>query len=206
MAVARPRPPAPDPTVARASKVVCIRTPLSDGVESEALATPDPYPSPPGSNIARSSPFAQGPDNRGSPDTKPAWFPGASEDDDPAAILSGLTPHAMEDLIHDHTGRLILRGVTDSMFRDWESMYPEVREADNINFEYDASTSRFMIKCVVSPVHQSVTRFFNSRLAGVLPPLLGEEYYDGNIHHSSGDSTYLRPPPLPLSPLYAYRG
>lgn len=94
----------------------------------------------------------------------------------------------VENLIESQRGKLTINGITPKMLSDWEARYPSVREADHINYEYDGSTSRMIIRCHVSPVHDSLQIYFKGRASVALIARLGDESFLENIQMSSGSS------------------
>lgn len=147
------------------------------------------YPSPPFSHGARSSP----PSPTNVPpvvsDTDPIC-PLFAADESPSATLMRLTPEKFEELVETMTGRITFPGISSAMFDAWQSLYPEVREADHLNYEYDSRTCRFMIKCATSPVHESVSIFFTNRVSAALQSRLGIDTYEDTVQVSSGMSKY----------------
>lgn len=95
-------------------------------------------------------------------------------------------------MVEEYSGRVVVPGVTDTLFDAWQSLYPEAQEADNVTYEYDASTSRFIVKCGTMPVHESVSIFFTNCVSAELHTRLGRDLYEDTVQVSSGASGFSR--------------
>lgn len=104
----------------------------------------------------------------------------------PACGLSSFTPEYIESMMHMIHGRATMRGVTKQDVDTWKSLYPEVVESDNIKCEYDSFTSRFITKCGISPVHESVSIFFTRQVTKVLETRLTDHHLDDLTQVSAG--------------------
>lgn len=98
------------------------------------------------------------------------------------------SPLSVERLIESEYGKHTIYGITPAMLSDWQIRYPFVREADHINYQYDASTSRLIIRCTVSPVHDSLQIFFQGRVSGALTSRLGLGKFMESVQMSCGSS------------------
>lgn len=96
------------------------------------------------------------------------------------------SPSSFERLMEAEYGKQTIYGVTPDMLSDWQTRYPFVRESDHINYQYDASTSRMIIRCTPSPVHDSLQIYFQGRVSGVLTSRLGVDKFMENIQMSCG--------------------
>lgn len=98
------------------------------------------------------------------------------------------SPTSVERLIESKVGKLTINGITPKILSEWEDRHPFVRESDHINYEYDGSTSRMIIRCTVSPVHDSLQIFFKSHTSAALLETLGKDTYIDRVQMSSGSS------------------
>lgn len=76
------------------------------------------------------------------------------------------------------------------MLSDCQIRYPFVRESEHINYQYDASTSRMIIRCSTSPVHDLLQIHFQGRVSGVLTSCLGLDKFMENIQMSCGSGLF----------------
>lgn len=150
------------------------------------------YPSPPSSHVTRSGP----PSPTNLPpvysDTSPIipLFSGAQS---ASSTLMRLTPETFENMVETMTGRVSFPGISGDMFSAWRSLYPVDMESKSLNYEYNSCTSRFIIKCPSSPVHESVSIFFTNRVSSGLQARLGLDTYEETVQVSSGLSESPRP-------------
>lgn len=90
---------------------------------------------------------------------KPLPLPFCGDHDDafiPAFLrpaFSAFEPCFLEDTIEKRDRDMIIRGVSVDMLFNWKTLHPEVRETSPLRYKYDSSTSRFIVKCATSPVH-----------------------------------------------------
>lgn len=98
-----------------------------------------------------------------------------------------LTPETFENTVETMTGRVAFPGISGNILRAWRSLYPIDMESKSLNYEYNSQTSRFVVKCPTSPVHESVSIFFNNRVSSGLQARLGDTYQD-TVQVSTGFS------------------
>jgi len=64
------------------------------------------------------------------------------------------------DLWKNYEGDLCCHDVSQQDLYDWKLKNPDLEEADDIHFEYNFLTERFIIKCMPTPTHDTLQRFF----------------------------------------------
>lgn len=121
--------------------------------------------------------------------------------DAPASIASPLllhpgipSPSYVQDLMETSYDKQTIYGVTASMLLDWQQKYPFVVDSELINYQYDESTSRFIISCSPSPAHDSLQIYFQGRLSVELPARMGTNKFLSCVQMScgSGMDSFLR--------------
>lgn len=78
-----------------------------------------------------------------------------------------MTPTYLRNLRGSNPERpLFLRGITPAAFDEWELRFPdhELREADDVRYEYDSVTERLIVKCMPGPIHDSLQIYFVRRI------------------------------------------
>lgn len=85
----------------------------------------------------------------------------------PCPTLDLLTPTYLRHLRGSNPERpLYVRGITPAAFDQWESRFPdhELREADDMRYEYDSVMQRLIVKCMPGPIHDSLQIYFVRRI------------------------------------------
>lgn len=103
------------------------------------------------------------------------------------------SPSSLQDLIETSYDKHTIYGVTASMLLDWQRKYPFVMDSESINYQYDESTSRFIISCSPSPVHDSLQIYFQGRLSVELPARMGTDKFLSCMQMSCGSGMQFIP-------------
>lgn len=134
------------------------RFPATPTAGSRALST---LPTPPSSDVARSSPPAEQDPSREDQDQILRDFkihPPPLHDDVPE--LSELTPPYLDQQLAKREASLFFRHISPKMLQEWESIHPTLREADHVRYEYDSAMQRMIVQCMPGPIHDSVQGYF----------------------------------------------
>lgn len=57
-------------------------------------------------------------------------------------------------------GSLVINNVTPSALLKWESLHPELQEADQVKYEYNSLTQKVVFKCLPTPIHDATQIHF----------------------------------------------
>lgn len=178
--VSRP-PSTPATAIVERTSLPPVVTAIPDAkIDDTTDSTNTPWLTPPPSSDRDSASPIKAPSLFASTDDP--WFPTGS----PSPRIP--SPTAVEHLIESKDGKLTINGITPQMLSEWEDLHPFVRESDHINYEYDGSTSRMIIRCTVSPVHDSLQIFFKSHASAALLDTLSKVRYIESVQMSSGSS------------------
>lgn len=74
-------------------------------------------------------------------------------------------------------GSLIIPDISPTMLNAWESLHPSLPEADDVRYEYDSITRNMIIKCMPTPIHDSLQVYFTRRITAELARA-GDAYLD----------------------------
>lgn len=110
----------------------------------------------------------------------------------PPLLQPGIpSPSSVQELMETCYDKHTIYGVTASMLLDWQEKYPFVMDSELINYQYDESTSRFIISCSPSPAHDSLQIYFQGRLSVELPARMGTNKFLSSVQMSCGSGKQL---------------
>lgn len=99
-----------------------------------------------------------------------------------------LTVDRFEEMVQLMSGRVTIPGVSSDILHAWQSLHPEIEDANHLNYEYNSDTCRFVMKCATSPIHESVSVFFTNRACAELQSRLGLDTFEDTVQVSAGMS------------------
>ena len=104
------------------------------------------------------------------------------------AWIRDIGPKKLAELQVDHEGDLQLGSITSSELQNWTCQNPEVADSDNIRYEYNYLTERFIVKCMPTPTHDSLQLYFTDQVLGSLNERFGRTQTRKMVRVGSGTS------------------
>jgi len=77
------------------------------------------------------------------------------------------------DLWQNSESDMCFQDVSEHDLDNWKLENPDLLEDDNIRVEYNFLTKQFIIKCMPTPTHHSLQRYFTANVFGTLVEKVG---------------------------------
>jgi len=103
--------------------------------------------------------------------------------------IRGINPKKLAELQGDHEGNIQLGSITGRALQHWSCENPEVAESDDIRYEYNYLTEKFIIRCMPTPTHDSLQLYFNEHVLSSLNQRFGRPQTRNMVRVGSGTST-----------------
>jgi len=88
----------------------------------------------------------------------------------------------------DNEGSIQLGSITSGALQHWTFQNPEVANSDNIRYEYNYLTERFIVKCMPTPTHDSLQLYFTEHVLVSLSAQFGAPQMRTMVRVGSGTS------------------